>query len=489
MIICSVTVGSLPGVIAFKPVQELKVIGKLHDTRTIDFDGDGASDVIALSELERRGSSKWMISLFHLNEEGSLSIHPDHTFELDSLVTLISPVTFPGSGTGTLLCIAPGGVYSLYSGEDVRSNGIDRLIDLDTPFMTNTNEGPIFIDNVQDWDGDGRNDMLVFDFDGFSLLTFDENDRLVLRTHIDCQPRLYAYGGNDGSSLSDDMRLRLRYVFPVVEPGEYDGDGKADLFISSGERLSVSVQGDGFDYSAPFTIKDFSRPGGEAAGENRRVRISLADFNGDGLTDIAETRWMGNGLTETKAEIGLYKGRGGMGFQTEPDQVLRVKDALPNILILKDLDRDGKDEMIVPTMKLGIMSYVRILTSGVLHVKALIFDDDPGNVLDEEPRFVHSLSAKFDFSGTTYIASGLDDLDGDGFIDFVFGTHRNEISIFRGTGGRGNRIFSRDPVLVLSENANGTVKTDDINGDGKKDLLLYYSSEGLIKVYFSSDGR
>jgi hypothetical protein len=476
-------------VIAFKPVQELKVNGELHDMRAIDFDGDGTSDVIALSELERRGKSKWMVSIFHQNEEGSLPIHPDQVFELDSLVTLISPVTFPGSGTGSLLFIEPGGVYSLYPVENMRSNSIDRLINVDTPFMTNANEGPVFFDNVQDWNGDGRNDMLVFDFDGFSLLTFDANDSLVFRTHIDYQPRLYTYGGNEGSTLNDRMRLRLRYVFPVVEPGEYDGDGKVDLFITSGERLSVSTQGDGFDYSAPFTIKDFSRPAGEVAEENRRVRISLADFDGDGLTDISETRWMGTGLTETDAEIGLYKGRGRIGFKSEPDQVLRVEDALPNILIFKDLDRDGKDEMIVPTMKLGIMSYVRILTSGILHVKALIYDDDPGKVLDEEPRFVHSLTAKFDFSGTTYITSGLDDLDGDGYIDFVFGTRNNEISIFRGTGGKGNRMFSRDPVLVLSENADGRAKTEDLNGDGKKDLLLYYSSEGRIKVYFSGDSR
>ena len=481
---------SMMGEISFTTRQELKVTGELHDTRAIDLSGNGMSDVIALSELEGGGKSKWLISIFHQDKVGKLSNSPDHVIVLDSLVTLISPGVLPESGMGILTCIAPGGVYSLRSGENRRTNGVDRLINSKTPSMTNSNQGPVFFGYCRDWNGDGRSDMLVFDFTGFSFLPFDEGDTLVLKTHIDSPPRLYAYrfgNENGGSSLSDDTSLRLRYDFPVVKTGEYDGDGRTDLFISSGVRLSVSIQEDWFDYSSPMVVGDFSEPARRVDTENRRVKVSLADFNGDGIMDVSETWWFGTGLSETEAEIRLYIGRGRGGFRTEPDQVLRVKDALPNIVVFKDLDGDGKDELIVPTMNLGIMSFVRILTSGVMHIKALIFDDDPGKVYEEEPYFVHSISAKFDFSGTTNIVTGLDDFDGDGNMDFVFGARKNEISVFRGMGGKGNRIFSRDPVLVLRENANGFLKTDDLNGDGRKDLLLYYPTKGLIRVYFSKD--
>ncbi len=475
------------GEISLSGRQEMNVSGKLKEATSFDLTGDGFRDVIAISKIQDGEKSRWTASLFVQDEPGLFKRDPDRVVEIDTLAALIAPTVLPGRSDGILTYISPGGVFMLSLGEGRNDRVPERLIALPTAAMAKTVEGPLFFDFIRDWDGNGRDEMIVYDYSGFSMLSFAEGDSLVRGDHINTQPRLKVYHVGGTSDLRRDIPLSFRYDFPLVTVGEYNGDGKVDLFIRGQDYLAVAVQTDTGKYDDPVVVRDLSVSLQKSEKNDVTVVISLADFNGDRLTDISEAWGKGTGLTGTEAEIRLFLGDGDNGFKSQPDQVLEITDAIPSLVVFEDLDGDGKDELIVPTIKLGLMSFVRILTTGIVQVKALIYDDDPKMVYEHEPRFIHHLSTQVEFSGQSNIVSGHGDFDDDRNIDFVFGTRKNEISIYKGMGGRGNRIYSRDPVLILNEGSNGFLKTDDLDGNGKEDILLYYPSNGTILVYFSID--
>jgi hypothetical protein len=479
------SVHALAAGLAFEEPLELSVAGRLHGVRAHDLNGDGRRDIIALSATGSGPGDGWRISLFFQRAERGFSGPPDRVVPIDSTIVLIAPGDPPGSEGGLLTGIGPDGLRVLFPPGPEPG---EVLLRTGGALVPSFRERPIFMDYFRDWDGDGDDEIVSFDFGGVSIIDLDARGGATLTDHIDLRPRLRAYrsgGVEGGSPLVDDTGLVFRYGFPRIETGEYDGDGRPDLFLSSGDRLFVARREEGPGYADPVAVRDFSdRDVDPDRGFSSRT--GLVDLDGDGLIDVTETRWIGTGLSGTETEIRIYLGRGAAGFPGVPDQVIRVADAIPGIALFEDLDGDGRREIVVPTMKLGIMSFVRILTSGVLQIRILVFDDRPGGGYEEEPRYVHPLSARFEISGNARIAAGLDDFDGDGLPDFAFGTRKNEVSIYRGMGGRGNRIFSREPVSVLREDARGILRTDDLNGDGRHDLLLYYPAGGTIRIYLSS---
>ena len=476
----------LAGALAYAPPQQLSVSGMLRDIRTLDLSGDGRGDIVALHEVRGDVGVKWALSVFEQKKGGTFPGAADRTIEVDTTIALISAGTMAGTGEGILALLAPDGIRLLDALEGSMPGKTRKWIPIETPVRSPSMEGPIFCDLIRDWDGDGREDMLVFDFTGFSLLSLENGDLPEERGHIHSPPVLEAQPGNrDPLPHGEGARLILRYGFPAVTVGEYDGDGKVDLYITNGGRIQVARR-EGSSYARPIRVKEFSRADQRRDGEGPRLEVRLGDFSGDGLTDIVEAWWEGSGLSGTQAEFRLYRGIRGGGYPRDPDQVLRVTDAVPRILLLEDLNSDGRSELIVPTMKFGIMAFVRILTTGNIEVEVQVFDTGSRGLFEEKPRFVHWLSARVDFSGTTRIVSELEDLDDDGNLDLIFGTRKDEIAVFRGTGGKGNRIFSREPDLLIQEDASGFLRTGDLNGDGKRDIVLYYPTGGVIKVYLSA---
>ena len=225
---------------------------------------------------------------------------------------------------------------------------------------------------VRDVDGDGHADLLVDDRmpGAIKLFRGDGRGRFGKPTQI-------PVGGDPyrGMSLVD-----------------VNGDGENDLVTPNPDHVAV-LTGDG---SGGFTLDTVLMPGFAP------FSATAADFNADGLTDVAAASGEGAGA------LAVWFGRAGGGFRRGGDYELAVG---PTKLAAADLTGDGKAEVIVTSY---IGGEVAVLAGG------------------DVPR-LH----RIDSTGNPYgVATG--DFDGDGRIDFAIANNGVEyITVFLSRSQRG----------------------------------------------------
>ena len=96
----------------------------------------------------------------------------------------------------------------------------------------------------------------------------------------------------------DEVDDRPGYLAPelssAVLVGDFDGDGVPDVAVGGGAKLCVLLN-DGMGNLSPPIVTEHA---GWATAEHRLV---VADFNEDGISDIADNFWYSNGLEAVTA--------------------------------------------------------------------------------------------------------------------------------------------------------------------------------------------
>jgi len=148
-----------------------------------------------------------------------------------------------------------------------------RRFDRDLPGWGDMKSGDRFL--VADVDGDGKDDLLVFNGSDFSVayllvLRSTGSDLQFVRRYDDTLPGWGSMKRNDEFFVANFNRGR-----------------RADLYVSNqadwsvGYLLMLSSNGNGFDYVKRF---DDTLPGWGSMKRNDRFHVG--DFNGDGLSDL-----------------------------------------------------------------------------------------------------------------------------------------------------------------------------------------------------------
>lgn len=281
--------------------------------------------------------------------------------------------------------------------------------------------------SLVDLDGDGLKDMIV-----------------SLRDTI------FVYGNR---STPGDIRFTDRVALPGSSGigtfflDDVDGDGRSDLIIFNSTDGNVSVY---LNSSSPtqisFTVrKTFTFPGS--------YEIRTGDIDGDGRRDIV----IAYRILDKVSVMRNTSTIGSVSFATP----FNITTTFPTDFYIADLDNDGRQDITTIDGERNIMGIFRNLSTA----GSLAFD------------------SRIDiFPGDHPSALNISDLDGDGSLDIaVVAQQDTAVNVMKNLSSPGHIQLSPFSRFATYGRADG-VAIDDMDGDGRNDILALHSSRAMISV-------
>jgi large repetitive protein len=366
-------------------------------------------------------SDPWRLAFADLDKDGRTDIVTSVYLNTQRLSV------FRNTGSNGNLAFAARSDFSTYFGSFIGSSG-----------------NPIEV-AVADIDGDGRTDMLASN---------GTSDSMSVLRNTSTGPGNIAF-----APKADFQTARIPQQIAIAD---LDADGKPDVMVNNylDQTFGSSVNRGGFSI-----FKNVSVPGSIAFGPRQDYLVFITggshtpmirDVDGDGKPDIVTLR------PGTPGRILFYRNISTVGTIAFADSVAFVPGHSIGNYFMADMDMDGKPD-------LGALNFIN---------RQLILyrnSGTPGNMqwaLQRDyllPRRVLS----FDVA----------DLSGDGKNDLVFYTDSaNTFVVYKNIGSPNNL------QLAPSVNFNrgfgfGVLKTADLSGDGKPELVVTNTNNYRVNVF------
>jgi hypothetical protein len=304
--------------------------------------------------------------------------------------------------------------------------------------------------------------IAVSDFDG------DMIPDIALAMHCLGLKILKGTGNGKYEDFSDGIPPANKFVSRALISADFNNDGISDIAAVSEAKFGKDFppsSGLRICYSSGNTWRCSS------VGEEKDVlglyadQLIVGDVNGDGNKDIAVASLIG------MRNLIVWLGDGKGGFK--PFNVGLPQRKIYLSVALGDIDRDGRDDLVVSMTGIGIRAFkgLKVFLSG-----PDAFEEMSEGLPSEE----------------VFTSVRVCDMNGDGSVEIV-----------AATGQGGLKIFSRQGSAWHEVSASGLPKKGlfriynlyciDLNGDGRKDIALNYSwgqnNSGGIRVFLNVPDR
>jgi hypothetical protein len=291
---------------------------------------------------------------------------------------------------------------------------------------------------VGDFNADGIPDIAQATSSG--CLTGSCADPIVTTFLGDGHGNFMAAAKLDLTKITDDMS--------VIGVSDFNGDGIPDLLVGdgtgyadNGTQTVTALLGTG---TGTFTVAESTPTGGEFGS------IAIADFNGDGIPDVAVANTTANLIT-------FLLGKGDGTFVAAS---VAPASTNSNIIATADFNGDGVPDLV-----------------GINY-----FNSDTATVLlgNGDGTFTQVTSGPATGGSPTSIALG--DFNGDGKTDLAFpNSATGTLTVLLGNGDGTFTPAASSPITLWAAGENegtGIVLVGDFNGDGKTDLVIQSPQSG-----------
>ena len=369
------------------------------------------------------------------------------------------------------------------------------------------------VDVTRDLNGDGRDDLVLPDADGFWLAmqktdgTFGSPVRLGPR-----EPHLAAKAYGDERTYGEGgiTAQNIPWYLGRIHRLDFDRDGRQDLLFWNEDHFELHAQDeDGgfaatplefptdvefdFDgaYALAFQFGDRGVPSlllGLGGRFDYTVLHGFHDLNGDDVADLVTVSFSGRRVFSLRGRFSVHFGRPSQGattFAATPDTVVETPGPAGGLAWgyatqrYLDIDGDGRTDFALAAVDTGVGGMTRAMVGKSITIDLALYRLQ-GNAYRSEPdavRRVRTRFAPFDKRGVLFPLVLIGDIDGDGRSDLLTANRWDRLSVH--IGGDGPDPFAGDPLHVTVDIPSNEFNSmlADLNHDGREDVVLFHPSE------------
>ena len=413
-----------------------------------------------------------------------------------------------------------GGRERLITYEHGRLNWFDpdkaverTLMDITTNYNATDASVIPHIDITQDLNGDGLDDIVVPDIDGFWIAIQLNNGSFSKPVKVGPpEPFLNKFAMDEARSYREVgiNELTIFWYLSRLHQMDYDRDGRTDLVFWNEDHFDVyrqdthgmfSTVPETFTIDVPFDTDGAYSIAFGFSGENmfalisgfrentkRRILYTFRDMNGDGFTDMVILTLEGRSLGKQRSLYEVHFGTpvsNGTVFTQNASVTIHPRGAAGALLPwgyssqwLQDFDTDGDIDILFRDVKTGLGGMTRAMVGSSIAIDIELYHMEDG-VYSKKPVTTRKIRPNFDLfekKRVFFPAVLLGDVNGDKRPDLLIGKNWEEMHLFPGVPGQ--ELLARKPqkIAVAMPEDERNVRLVDLNRDNKQDILIYYRS-------------
>ncbi len=423
------------------------------DILTADLNGDGFKDILAYCSNEEADVPDKELQIFLANAHGRFDVAPPIRYPLPPENGTAFTSEVDGKPPREVVLLAGSGAQVLrLEGKTLVETSRMEFVSI---LPTGSRE-PVFLrDAAEDLDGDGRDEWLLPIPEGYGV--FGNGQQLA------------TLPAPTSSELRDYSNFQISNRLPAVSTFALPEQPQRAIALLSDARADFAY-GQNWSTQAQYTIP-------RRLDERWDSSASLQDVNGDGWLDLMVTST--SGTVNLKTETQIYLATGPFEYPAKPTAA-RTSSGSFTSAALRDTNGDEKLDLVFISIPIGLGNIVNYFIRKKVTVEAAVYEFGPKGFSEKPSRRADlTLDAP---DGRERSAYAMADFDGDGYLDACVGTGSETMSFYRGSS---KEFLSSSPWIKLPMPTFGIVRTGDLDGNGRDDLLLIHpggANEKRIEV-------